>query len=262
MSFIDKFLDLTAPLPREIVRLLKLYKVVEERCRDINTNLKNERESYLQKIREKEIKNNELSTLKSSIEKKFKESLTLSDYKQEILKELEYIFEYSFINKIAPIIEEGQKECQEQLLSNNLNGTYGTNSLTNPYTNKISSDDIITNSEFNDKKKKNDINFLGNKKKRPNSFKNKKRIPGTSEYPEEITQNLQEGDKEKQEVYCKCKRPSFGKMIECEDCEEWFHYECVVIKEVSEPKDWYCEKCIEKKEKKSEKPKKRKKIHN
>ena len=41
MSFIDKFLDTTANLPREIVRLLKLYKFVEQRSRNINESLKN-----------------------------------------------------------------------------------------------------------------------------------------------------------------------------------------------------------------------------
>ena len=40
MSFIDKFLDITTPLPREIVRFLKLYKTVEERCKDNDMKLK------------------------------------------------------------------------------------------------------------------------------------------------------------------------------------------------------------------------------
>ena len=99
MSFIDKFLDITTPLPREIVRFLKLYKTVEERCKDNDMKLKNDREKYLQKLKEKGIKNNELNTLKDKIDTLYKENLTLSDYKQEILKELSYIFENSFLNK-------------------------------------------------------------------------------------------------------------------------------------------------------------------
>ena len=35
MNFIDKFLDVTAPLPRKIVRLLKLLKEVEEQSKKL-----------------------------------------------------------------------------------------------------------------------------------------------------------------------------------------------------------------------------------
>lgn len=107
MSFIDKFLDLTTPLPKKIVRLLKLYKVVEERSRDKNIILKKNREKYLQKIKEKEINNDEIITLKNTIDKQYFETLTLSDYKQELLDELYYILESSFLNKLLPILEEG-----------------------------------------------------------------------------------------------------------------------------------------------------------
>ena len=44
---------------------------------------------------------------------------------------------------------------------------------------------------------------------------------------------------------CKCKRPSFGKMIQCGSgkCEtEWFHYECVEL--VRKPRGkWLCSDC-------------------
>jgi hypothetical protein len=256
MSFIDKFLDITTPLPREIVRFLKLYKTVEERCKDNDMKLKNDREKYLQKLKEKDIKNNELNTLKDKIDTLYKENLTLSDYKQEILKELSYIFENSFLNKIPPIIEEGQKECQDQIISTN-NGPYGTNSFPNLFFNKIINDDLKSISECNDKKKKNDI--LGKKIIRP---KSKKKYPGiSSEYSDEVTQSLQDGKKPKNEVYCICKGPCYGEMIECESCKELFHYGCVNMKLGNEPKIWYCEDCL-KKIKKSEKTKRKKKIHN
>ena len=49
------------------------------------------------------------------------------------------------------------------------------------------------------------------------------------------------------DVYCKCKRESYGKMIQCDnpDCGEWFHYECIGLKENYEPKEeWFCsDKC-------------------
>ena len=50
------------------------------------------------------------------IENYNKEILILSDYKLEIIKELKYIIESSFLNKLSPIIEEGNKELK------NLNG--------------------------------------------------------------------------------------------------------------------------------------------
>ena len=138
MSFIDKFLDLTTPLPRKIVRNLKLYREVEERYKKVNNNLKNERDKYLQKIKEKDVKNN--------IDKLFIESLTLSDYKQEILKELKYTFVNSFLSKLDPIIEEGEKEIQEQLKPSNYSD------FVNPLNNKNSNDDL--KSESSEKKRK------------------------------------------------------------------------------------------------------------
>ena len=169
MSFIDKFLDQTTYLPRMTIRYLKLYKVVENRSNEINTNLKNLRENYLQKLKEKEkeINNNEMIPLRNSIDELYKESLILSDYKQEILKEISYIFEDSFLKKITPIIEEGEKECQDQILSSYQNGNYSTNSYSNHLLNKKLGYDFISSmSELNDKKKKNDLKFLGNKKNR------------------------------------------------------------------------------------------------
>ena len=94
-------------------------------------------------------------------------------------------------------------------------------------------------------------------------YREEKKGPGTSpEYSDEDVHRKSEGENAKPEIYCKCKRPSFGKMIECERCKEWFHYECVKLTEGFEPMVWYCEDCIEKKNKKLEKQKKKKKIHN
>lgn len=54
----------------------------------------------------------------------------------------------------------------------------------------------------------------------------------------------------KKEVYCTCKKPSYGNMIRCdyERCRlQWFHFECVGI--VTVPEVWYCSKhCREKSE--------------
>ena len=256
MSFIDKFLDITTPLPREIVRFLKLYKIVEDRCKQIKINLKRNREQYLQKIKEKEINNNDLNNLKNAIDINYKEILTLSDYKQEILNELKYIFEFSFLNKLNPILEEGKKECKDQLTQNEFNNTFDSNVYTNPL-NKIINDEIKS---VSDKNKKNDINILGRKTKRKVSIK---KIDG-SIISDEGTKNFEDKEIGKSEVYCICNGPSFGEMIECDNCKNWFHYGCVGIKEGCEPKEWICGPCKEGQTtlKKTEKIKKKKKIHN
>ncbi|CEP23593.1 YNG2 [Cyberlindnera jadinii] len=67
----------------------------------------------------------------------------------------------------------------------------------------------------------------------------------------------QQGKDEENELYCFCQRVSFGEMVGCDndDCKyEWFHYECVGLKEPPKGK-WYCPDCSErlKREKKKKK---------
>ena len=254
MNFVDNFLDLANPIPRKIVRLAKLLKTVEESSKEKKLNLQKNREKFLQKFKENDLKN-EASILIKSLENENKQLENLSDYKLNIIEEIKYIVEHSFINELAPIIEEGKKEC-----ANNINDPLGNTEK------NMSNDEISSN--FYNSKKKDDIetagntSFLKNKKNRNKSIKGKKNNNGIPpEYPDENTQNLQSG--EKQKVYCKCKKPSFGDMIECENPKcpngQWFHYSCVEITEGKEPtSEWYCcPKC--KDEAKNLKKKKRKK---
>ena len=47
-------------------------------------------------------------------------------------------------------------------------------------------------------------------------------------------------------VYCICRQPDSGKMVECGQCKEWYHDDCIAV-----PKDvwkkrlysWICDKC-------------------
>lgn len=56
------------------------------------------------------------------------------------------------------------------------------------------------------------------------------------------------------EIYCICRQVSFGNMIGCDNTEckiEWFHYDCVGLKEPPDPKSsWYCPDCVRDMEKK------------
>ena len=243
MSFIDKFLDLTNNLPREIVRLLKLYKSIEEYSREINTLLKGLRIKYLNAMKTKDSKENEI---KIQTEKYYKELLNLSDYKQNLIKELEYNIENNFLKKLPSIIEEGQKECKEQLASSNLNLPYGANSFTNSIYN-IATNEEKSMSEFNEK------GFLGNKTKRPNKKKNKlKNTINNLEYSEDLAINQEDN-----EVHCICGGTSYGDMIECDDCGKWFHYECVGITKGQEPETWSCINCKDNKPNKKKKKEKK-----
>lgn len=48
--------------------------------------------------------------------------------------------------------------------------------------------------------------------------------------------------------YCLCRFPSANEMIMCESCEEWFHQECLGIKQnqAKAIKDFYCLGCCKK----------------
>ena len=259
MSFINKFLDLTESLPREIVRSLKLLKVVEDRSKELKDILQKKRELYLQALKEKSSKKN--ITLKS-LKQLHKDLLSLSDYKLQLIKEIKYIIETSFINKLSPIIEEGQKEVQEQLLTNNSNKINIIN-VQNTVSNKIIIDEDKNLNEIKTTGKDHVYGtaakkFLCKKKSRGRSLKNKKNKEELT--TESSNKNL---DNIKLDVYCKCKRESYGKMIQCEnpDCGEWFHYECIGIKEGSEPEEWYCsEKCKRSREKSNSHEKALKKV--
>jgi hypothetical protein len=83
MSFVNKFLDLTDSLPREIIRLLKLLKVAEDRSQELKITLHKKREQYLHSLKDKSFKKN--ITLKS-LKQLNRELLSLSDYKIEVIK--------------------------------------------------------------------------------------------------------------------------------------------------------------------------------
>jgi len=226
-TFINQFLELAEPLPRKLIRHLKLLKEVEMISYNLNQSLKERREQYLDKLREKSLKRN--ITLKS-IKTLYKEALALSDYKLELINEIKYILENEFVDKLNPIIEEGKNELE-------LNSK------------KITfEDNTTTDNESNPKK------FLNKKKNRSmKKSKEKEKENNKEKEKEKEKENIHiENNKNKmirdlKDVYCKCKRESYGKMIQCDnpECGEWFHYECVGLKESYEPKEeWFCsDKC-------------------
>ncbi len=44
-------------------------------------------------------------------------------------------------------------------------------------------------------------------------------------------------------VYCICRKGSYGQMVGCDRCDEWYHIECLKLKRMPRAKKWYCAKC-------------------
>ena len=225
-TFVNKFLELAEPLPRKLIRHLKLLKEVERISYNLNQSLKERREQYLEKLREKSLKRS--ITLKS-IKSLYKEVLSLSDYKLELIKEIKYILENEFVEKLNPIIEEGKTELE----SNNKKITFED-------TSSITTDTEANSKKFLNKKKNRSVKKSKEREKEKEKEKEKENI--------HIENNVHNHKiRDMKDVYCKCKRESYGKMIQCDnpDCGEWFHYECIGLKENYEPKEeWFCsDKC-------------------
>ena len=224
-TFVNKFLELTEPIPRKLIRHLKLLKEVERISYNLEKSLKERREQYLEKLREKSLKRN--ITLKS-IKSLYKEVLALCDYKLELINEIKYILENEFVDKLDSIIEEGK----EELDLNNKKITFEDNTTTDNDTNSKK----FVNKKKNRSMKKNKEKEKDNKDKE----KEKENIHIENNINNKIIRDLKD-------VYCKCKRESYGKMIQCDnpECGEWFHYECIGLKESYEPKEeWFCsDKC-------------------
>ena len=225
-TFVNKFLELAEPLPRKLIRHLKLLKEVERISYNLNQSLKERREQYLEKLREKSLKRS--ITLKS-IKSLYKEVLSLSDYKLELIKEIKYILENEFVEKLNPIIEEGKTELE----SNNKKITFED-------TSSITTDTEANSKKFLNKKKNRSVKKSKEREKEKEKEKEKENI--------HIENNIHNHKiRDMKDVYCKCKRESYGKMIQCDnpDCGEWFHYECIGLKENYEPKEeWFCsDKC-------------------
>ena len=91
MSFIDAFLDLTATFPREIVRLVKLIREVDERSAEYAKRLDEELKLFLAKQKLHSKHNTQyLTDLHNKIINDYTISMSLSSYKLQIINELNY----------------------------------------------------------------------------------------------------------------------------------------------------------------------------
>ena len=233
-TFVTKFLELTEPLPRKLIRHLKLLKEVERISYNLNQSLKERREQYLEKLREKSLKRS--ITLKS-IKSLYKEVLSLSDYKLELIKEIKYILENEFVERLNPIIEEGKSELES---NNNINNSNNSKKIIFEDTSSITTDTEANSKKFLNKKKNRSVKKSKEREKEKEKEKENLHVENNNHNHNHKIRDLKD-------VYCKCKRESYGKMIQCDnpDCGEWFHYECIGLKENYEPKEeWFCsDKC-------------------
>ena len=101
-----------------------------------------------------------------------------------------------------------------------------------------------TNEKENPEKEKE--NQIQTQNKEEVSSNRKKEFKKRNEINPEISgEYIPSNIDEDNQLHCKCKKPSYGKMIECEKCYEWFHYICVGIEEGKEPEHYFCEECAE-----------------
>ena len=107
MSSFDKLFTETKECPREIFRKLNLYNEVEELSKNINNKLKLIREQHLKKLNE----NNNLEEILMLNGKYSKELLALSDYKKELLEDIDYIIKNKYVDKMDIILEENNISC-------------------------------------------------------------------------------------------------------------------------------------------------------
>ena len=67
--------------------------------------------------------------------------------------------------------------------------------------------------------------------------------------PVEDAEEMEEEFGEDEEKYCYCNGPSYGEMIACDNLKcprEWFHLECIGLKNAPKSEKWYCEECKDK----------------
>ena len=249
MSFIDAFLDLTATFPREIVRLVKLIREVDERSAEYAKRLDEELKLFLAKQKLHSKHNTQfLTDLHNKIINDYKISMSLSSYKLQIINELNYLIYDLHIKEVDNIIEKGEKEVKDQQ-----GGTLPLSIETKSLDDSISN--LPTSKKKTDSTKPNKM--LGKKKNRllsSTKTKKKKQINETnlpqpnhiflSTPPTDHGNNPNSSD----QLFCFCKGLSYGNMIACDnsDCPiQWFHYDCVGITE--KPHDnqhWFCsEEC-------------------
>lgn len=242
MSFIDKFLDITINLPREVIRYLNMFKEAEKKISELQSQLKSAKDEY-KKTPNNSNYYNERDKLLATINKLSSDINNLIDYKLQILNELNYIICSSHIKKSEEVIKEGEEECKELLSS-------APNSHSMPNTNSIYTDDYKVG-DFNPSSygRKSDKNNLREKKKlldrkRNNSRREKnKNKSEQNDYDGSSFGSRSNNKYEDNKIYCKCKKNIDEPMIECENekCPygQWFHYSCVGI--VTPPDcSWFC----------------------
>ena len=241
-SFIDEFLDFTVNLPREIVRLLKLIKEVDEKSNEINLSLQENRKKYLSSMENNQIINHELF---KQINEQNSNAISLCDYKKEVVKELQYLLFQFYMDKLNNVIEQGEKECKINstiLTQNNFNHSFSN------YYDKSNDGDYnstISGTQHGNKKKINSYHnsemyhnsnssttnkMLGYKTRRTPKLKNNKKSNNSIELSEsDMTQSQQINENVVQEpIYCICKKQRDDiKMICCDNpkCKiQWFHF--------------------------------------
>ena len=66
-----------------------------------------------------------------------------------------------------------------------------------------------------------------------------------SPFPRTPTQRrmLKQSPQETVQIFCSCRQPESGTMVQCDNCLEWYHERCIQIPENIEQINWSCSSC-------------------
>jgi hypothetical protein len=105
-QIIEDFIEHSTTIPREVIRVCKLIKEVDEITNEKIAELDKKRHKFLQN---KKLKSENLTDLKAEIDKDHKYLMELNDYKIEHLKELEYVVKTHIVE-----VELSTKEYEDE----------------------------------------------------------------------------------------------------------------------------------------------------
>eukprot|EP01016_Furgasonia_blochmanni_P055995 TRINITY_DN9457_c0_g1_i5.p1 TRINITY_DN9457_c0_g1~~TRINITY_DN9457_c0_g1_i5.p1 ORF type:complete len:281 (+),score=60.45 TRINITY_DN9457_c0_g1_i5:66-908(+) len=239
MSYLEEFLEKIQVLPPDVNRNMKLIRELDNRARDVSSNMDLKKSMYLSAVKgakdaRAEGAKPENQKLYEEIQKMNTELLSLSQEKLQIANQ---IFEAldDYIVKMDDDIKKFEEEVKNE-----------GNEIVDTRDEKVFEGHAA-------RKKKKIEGKIESKYKGKSSLlagvKSSEKYPLGAPDRTDIAHgaDLQANANEKR--YCYCDGISYGEMIKCDFdlCErEWFHFPCVNLKQKPKGK-WYCRDCLPKK---------------
>lgn len=108
-QIIEDFIDHSTSVPRDVIRICKLLKQIDETSNKLNVSLDQNRQYYLAN---KKGKSENLEQIKIKIDSEHKKLIELNEYKVEQIKELEFIIQ-AHMTELSSSIVEYEKDYRD-----------------------------------------------------------------------------------------------------------------------------------------------------